>query len=117
MKIYSDLYCDQVIINAQHYYEFRDEYSKAKYFEEERVNDLIYYAYEVFEELEFNITKRRLLLIVAAIADEVPVEEIMQLKHFELKRLLYASKDNYSTIYDNIISNISEDFQPIDPED
>lgn len=111
MIIYSDEYCDQVSINQQHYDEFYKNFLAATYFDETKVNDLIYFAYDAFEEMEYNSTKRRLLLKIAEIADEVPLEDIMQLKHYELERLLKSTKGNYKNTFEKIESDISDKFE------
>lgn len=114
MKIYSDEYCDQVNINEKHYDEFYKSFFDATYFDESKVNDLIYFAYDAFEELEYNTTKRRLLLKIAEIADELALEEIMQLKHYELERLLNSSKGNYRKTFEKIEADISDRFDNVE---
>lgn len=102
MKLYSDEYCDEVIINKQHYDEFCQKVSEATNYEETKVNDLIYFAYEMFEEMEYSITKRRLLLKIVDLVDVIRIDELIGLKHFELKRLLKAEKDNYLLIFNEL---------------
>lgn len=114
MKIYSDEYCDQVSINQAHYDEFCKNFSSKTYYDESKVNDLIYFAYDAFEEMEYNSTKRRLLLKIAEITDEVPLEDLMQLKHYELERLLKSVKGNYQKTMEKIETDVSDKFDAID---
>lgn len=110
MKLYSEQFCDHVSISDQYYLEFSSKISAATNFEEDRLNDVIYYAYDIFEEIEFDITKRRLLLKLADILDVLTIDDIISIKHYELIRLLRSSKDNYLMIYENISSGNSEQF-------
>jgi hypothetical protein len=110
MKLFSDLSGDFVAINDRYYQEFCDAISEARFYDEDKINDLVYYTYDVFEEFEMDITKRRLLLKIADIADVISFDDIMELKHFELKRLLDANKNNYSKVFHNIIADISPKF-------
>jgi hypothetical protein len=117
MKLYSHLFCDDVIVTSKLYEEFYEKFANARYFDEEKVVDVIYYAYEIFEEMESNITKRRLLFKIADIADEIPLEEIFELKHYEIKRLLYVPKSTIKNALEKIALNVSENFELVDPEE
>lgn len=113
MKLYSDAYCDEVIINKQHYNEFCEKVSQTANYDETKVNDLIYFAYEMFEEMEYSITKRRLLLKIADLVDAIQIDRLIEIKHPELRKLLKATKDNYLLVFDNLPS---DDINKIEPD-
>ncbi len=104
-KLYSDGYCDSVTINEELYNEFMESIKKSNKYDESKLNDLIYFAFETSKELNYKISKKRLLLKIADIVDVIPIERLTELKAFELEPLLKAEKDYYLIVLNEIESD------------
>jgi len=122
ITLYSDGFCDEVRLNHEHYDEFMKEFKKSANFDEAKAADLLYFAEYVFKGSTFGITKQQLRLKIADIVDVIPQDELVELKHYEMKNLINSSKNNYLAIFHNMLltDNSMEDkknlFQTVDPE-
>ena len=103
VSLYSDGFCDDVQLNREHYDEFMEVFGESANFDETKAADLLYFAEEMFHGSSFGTTKQRLRLKIADIADVVPHDELIEIKHYELKKLLNASKENYLAIFNNML--------------
>lgn len=95
-------------MRKNYYDEFKESIEKKVHFDEDILEDFLYYLYDTFEEIELEITKIKYLLRAAELVDVIPIGDIMELKHFELARLLRCNKERISYIYDNISNGQSE---------
>lgn len=113
--LYSDIYCDEFTIKKEHYDEFVEEFKNSQFFDETKINDLLYFAEEMFHKSSCDTTKQRLRLKIADLTDIIMPDELIYLKHFELKKLLNAPKENYYAIFNNLLpsDNIDENESPI----
>jgi hypothetical protein len=105
VTLFSEEFCDEVKVQKSYYKEFVEDFSTKTHFEEIKTNDIIYFAYLIYDELNCNIAKRNLLLFLADLAQAIQVDEIIQLKNYQLERLLKSNEDNYLTVYRELISD------------
>lgn len=103
LTLYSDVYCDEVRVKEEHYQEFMEEFRSSSNFDEAIIADLLYFAEEMFHRSSCDTTKQRLRLKIADLVDVIPPDDLVNLKHFELKPLLNASKENYLAIFNNML--------------
>jgi len=116
LTLYSDVYCDEVRIKEEHHDEFVEAFKEAQFFDETRISDLLYFAEEMFHRSSCDTTKQRLRLKIADLVDVITPDDLIDLKHFELKRLLNASKENYLSIFHNVLSTSGVPIATVDPE-
>lgn len=114
MKLFSEKFCDEVIIRNDFYKEFYELVKNSQYYEEEKVNDLIYFAYDSFDSLatrsnKIGKTKRKLLYQTVDIINEISVGNLINLKTFQLEKLLLEEKGYYRQAYFEIIGEIYTD--------
>jgi len=108
IELYSDEFCDFLKIEENQYYEFVQAFKESPNFDQSKVADLLYFCDEMFHEARFGGTKQRLRLIVADIATIIPIDQLFEFKHFELKKFINADRDNYQSIFTNALSERSE---------
>jgi|GEM_PF-3194553 len=108
ITLYSEAFCDSVRINQEHYDECFEILEKIPDFNVEMAADLLYFADDMFHESRLGGTKQRLRLRIADIATVIPFDDLIELKLFELKKLLDSSKDDYMTIFNSVLLENSE---------
>lgn len=111
IKIFSELHADDVTLDKSYYEDFKKKSSNSLYFEEEKINDLIFYAYQMSEEMEHSLTKQVLLNTLVDVLDFISIDELLELRHWEFKRLLCANSENYRLVYNEIIDGLESAFE------
>ena len=111
LTLTSDIYFDAFTIEENQYKEFVDVFEKSQFFDEDVINDLLYFAEEMFKNSKFCTTKQQLRLKIADLADIITPDQLIDLKRSEFKPLLNATKRNYYAIFHNLLQsdNVDED--------